>query len=127
MSIISLLSDWEKKLDREAQDRKKLRAESIPRGVSTQLGEDASSPEERRMVSGALGLKARFLQPAEGFGAEAPHCRQPPGAAHHLTHVSSRVNMAHWQLAAVPSARAPWGGRALGQQPPTAELISWLQ
>lgn len=55
LSIISLLWDWEKELDREAQDRKKLRAESIPRGDSAQLGEDASSPEERPMVSGALG------------------------------------------------------------------------
>lgn len=43
----------------------KLRAESIPRGTLAQLGEDASSPEERRMVSGALGVKTRFLQPAE--------------------------------------------------------------
>lgn len=64
LSIISLLSDWEKELDMEPQDRKKLRAESIPRGTLAQLGEDASSPEER-MVSGALGVKTRFLQPAE--------------------------------------------------------------
>ena len=50
--------------------RKKLRAESIPSGTSARLGEDASSPEERRMVSGARGVKTRFLLPAEVFGVE---------------------------------------------------------
>lgn len=127
LSIISLLWDWEKELDREAQDRKKLRAESIPRGDSAQLGEDASSPEERPMVSGALGVKTRFLQPAEVFGAEATTLPAAPWCS---TSSHAPVFQGEYGPLATGSCAISTGtsGReALGQQPPAAELISWLQ
>lgn len=82
---ISLLWDWEKELDREAQDRKKLRGLSqFPEAFRPSLGRGYKLSRGETNGLGAL-VKTRFLQPLEVFGAEATTPAAP------VQHILSRT------------------------------------